>query len=59
MPKDKLDNFGMIEEVRNGLSIKLLEMMDIVKKRNDWGIEEIAEFDKQAKEKIRKAIVVE
>ncbi len=59
MPKAKLDNFGMIEEVRNGLSIKLLEMMDIVKKRNDWGIEEIAEFDKQAKEKIRKAIVVE
>lgn len=56
MPKAKLDNFGMIEEVRNGLSIKLLEMMDIVKKRNDWGIEEIAEFDKQAKEKICKAI---
>lgn len=56
MPKAKLDNFGMIEEVRNGFSIKLLEMMDIVKKRNDWGIEEIAEFDKQAKEKICKAI---
>lgn len=56
MPKAKLDNFGMIEEVRNGLSIKLLEMMDVVKKRNDWGIEEIAEFDKQAKEKICKAI---
>lgn len=59
MPKAKLDNFGMIDEVRNGLSIKLLEMMDVVKNRNDWGVEEIAEFDKQAKEKLRRAIVVE
>lgn len=56
MPKAKLDNFGMIEEVKNGLSIKLLEMMDVVKSRNDWGVEEIAEFEKKAKDKINKAI---
>ena len=56
MPKAKLDNFGMIDEVRNGLSIKLLEMMDVAKNRNDWGIEEIAEFENQARERLKKAI---
>ena len=56
MPKAKLDNFGMIDEIRNGLSIKLLEMMDVVKNRNDWGMEEIAEFENQARERLKKAI---
>ena len=56
MPKAKLDNFGMIDEVRNGLSIKLLEMMDVAKNRNDWSVEEIAEFENQARERLKKAI---
>ncbi len=56
MPKAKLDNFGLIEEVRNGLSLKLLEMMDIVKTKGDWGEQEIKEFDKHAKEMIKEAL---
>lgn len=56
MPKAKLDNFGLIEEVRNGLSLKLLEMMDIVKNKGDWGETEIKEFDEQAKNRILEAL---
>ena len=56
MPKAKLDNFGLIEEVRNGLSLKLLEMMDVVKSKGDWGETEIKEFDKLAKDRILKAL---
>lgn len=56
MPKAKLENFGLIEEVEKGLSIKLLEMMDVVRNKNEWGEVEIAEFDKQAKERLQKAI---
>lgn len=48
--------FGLIEEVRNGLSLKLLEMMDIVKTKGDWGEQEIKEFDKHAKEMIKEAL---
>lgn len=56
MPKAKLDNFGLIEEVRNGLSLKLLEMMDVVKSKGDWGETEIKEFDKLAKDRILEAL---
>ena len=56
MPKAKLDNFGLIEEVRNGLSLKLLEMMDIVKNKGDWGETEIKEFDESAKKRILEAL---
>lgn len=56
MPKAKLDNFGLVEEVRNGLSIKLLEMMDIVKSKGDWSETEIKEFDKLAKNRILEAL---
>ncbi len=56
MPKAKLDNFGLIEEVRNGLSLKLLEMMDVVKSKGDWGETEINEFDKLAKKRILEAL---
>lgn len=56
MPKAKLDNFGLIEEVRNGLSLKLLEMMDIVKSKGDWSETEIKEFDKLAKNRILEAL---
>lgn len=52
MPKAKLDNFGLIEEVRNGLSLKLLEMMDVVKNIGDWGEKQIREFDELSKHKI-------
>lgn len=56
MPKAKLDNFGLVEEVRNGLSLKLLEMMDIVKKDEDWGEQQIHEFEKLSKERILEAL---
>lgn len=56
MPKAKLDNFGLIEEVRNGLSLKLLEMMDIVENKGDWGETEIKEFDGSAKNRILEAL---
>lgn len=56
MPKAKLDNFGLVEEVRNGLSLKLLEMMDIVKKDGDWGEQQIHEFEKLSKERILEAL---
>ncbi len=56
MPKAKLDNFGLVEEVRNGLSLKLLEMMDIVKNKGDWGETEIKEFDGSTKNRILEAL---
>ena len=56
MPKAKLDNFGLVEEVRNGLSLKLLEMMDIVKSKGDWGVTEIKNFDKFATNRILEAL---
>lgn len=56
MPKAKLDNFGFIEEVRNGISLKLLEMMDIVENKGEWGETEIKEFDESAKKRILEAL---
>lgn len=56
MPKAKLENFGKIDEVKNGLSLKLLEMMDVVGEKGEWGSNEIAEFDNYAKEKLEKAL---
>jgi len=56
MPKAKVENFGTIDEIKNGLSLKLLEMMDIVRDKNEWGETEIAEFGKLAKERLKNAI---
>ena len=56
MPKAKLDNYGLAEEVRNGLSLKLLEMMDIVKETGEWGPKQISDFEKLAKERIIEAL---
>lgn len=56
MPKAKLDNFGFIEEVRNGISLKLLEMMDIVENKGEWGETKIKEFDESAKKRILEAL---
>ena len=50
MPKAKLANFGLDEEVRNGLSLKLLEMMDVVKEKGDWSENEIKVFNEEAKQ---------
>ncbi len=58
MPKAKLENFGLIDEVRNGLSIKLLEMMDVVKNNHEWGEKEISEFEEQAISRLQKAILM-
>ena len=58
MPKAKLENFGLIEEVRNGLSLKLLEMMEFVKCKGDWGETEIMGYEKIARDKILKALKV-
>lgn len=56
MPKAKLENFGLIDEVRNGLSLKLLEMMDVVKKKGDWDEIQIKEFEKNARKRIIDAL---
>lgn len=56
MPKAKLDNFGLIEDIRNGLSLKLLEMMDIVKVTGEWGETQICEFEEHAKGRILDAL---
>lgn len=58
MPKAKLENFGLIDEVRNGLSIKLLEMMDVVKNNHEWGEKEISEFEEQAISRLQEAILM-
>ena len=52
MPKAKLANFGLDEEVRNGLSLKLLEMMDVVKEKGDWSENEIKVFNEEAMRKL-------
>jgi len=56
MPKAKLANFGLDEEVRNGLSLKLLEMMNVVKEKGDWGENEIKVFNEEAKKRFQKAL---
>lgn len=56
MPKAKLANFGLDEEVRNGLSLKLLEMMDVVKVKGDWSENEIKVFNEEAKKRFQKAL---
>ena len=56
MPKAKLANFGLYEEVRNGLSLKLLEMMNVVKEKGDWGENEIKVFNEEAKQRFQKAL---
>lgn len=56
MPKAKLANFGLDEEVRNGLSLKLLEMMDVVKEKGDWSENEIKAFNEEAKQRFQEAL---
>lgn len=56
MPKAKLANFGLDEEVRNGLSLKLLEMMDVVKVKGDWSENEIKVFNEEAKLRFQEAL---
>lgn len=55
MPKAKLDNFGLIDEVRNGLSLKLLEMMDYVKNKGNWSEKQIKDFDDHSRNMFLKA----
>lgn len=56
MPKAKLNNFGRVEAVRNGLSLKLLEMMHVVEQEDHWGTEQIREFEEGAKRRIQDAL---
>lgn len=58
MPKAKLANFGLDEEVRNGLSLKLLEMMDVVKVKGDWSESEIKVFNEEAKQRFQEALSI-
>ena len=58
MPKAKLANFGLDEEVRNGLSLKLLEMMDVVKVKGDWSENEIKVFNEEAKQRFQEALSI-
>ena len=55
MPVAKYKNFGN-EALAQELSIKLNEMMDVVRIKGDWGSEEIAEFEKQSRERFLDAI---
>lgn len=56
MPCAKRDNFGRTEEVRNGLSLKLLEMMDVVKNEGEWKVSQIDEFERNSRQKILEAL---
>ena len=56
MPKAKLNNFGRVEAVRNGLSLKLLEMMHVVEQEDHWSTEQIREFEEGAKRRIQDAL---
>ena len=57
MPIAKYANFGQTQEVRDGLSIKLLEMMDVIKEYKNWDENSIYEFEEKAKEIIKNAII--
>ena len=56
MPKAKLNNFGRVEAVRNGLSLKLLEMMHVVEQEDHWGTEQIRAFEARAQHRIKDAL---
>ena len=55
MPMAKYKNFGN-EEVLKELSIKLNEMMSIVKESGEWCTDEIREFEKQSRQRLFTAI---
>lgn len=58
MPKAKLENFGNVEEIKNGLSIKLLEMMSRISGSNadQWQEKEIEKFGEECKERIKNSL---
>lgn len=55
MPMAKYKNFGN-EEVIKELSIKLNEMMQIVRNTGEWCTEEIQEFEKKSRSRLSNAI---
>ena len=55
MPKAKFENFGN-EAVLQELSIKLIEMMDVVRNKGEWGKTEIEEFEKKSIKILQDAI---
>ncbi len=55
MPKAKLENFGSVSGVHE-LSLKLNEMMEVVRKTGKWGPDEIRSFEEKAKERLLKGI---
>lgn len=55
MPKAKLENFGQGTGVHD-LSLKLNEMMEVVRKTGKWGPDEIRSFEEKAKERLFKGI---
>jgi len=55
MPKAKFDNFGKGEGVHE-LSLKLNEMMEVVRTKGDWGEKEIADFEKLSRARILNGI---
>ena len=55
MPKAKLENFGLGTGVHE-LSLKLNEMMEVVRKTGKWGPDEIRSFEEKAKERLLKGI---
>ena len=55
MPKAKLENFGLGTGVHD-LSLKLNEMMEVVRKTGKWGPDEIRSFEEKAKERLLEGI---
>lgn len=55
MPMAKYKNFGN-EDVLDGLSLKLKEMMEIVKDKGDWFTDEINKFEDAAKNRLLRGI---
>ena len=55
MPMAKYKNFGN-EVLAQDLSIKLIEMMDIVRIKGDWGKDEISDFETQARDSLLTSI---
>ena len=56
LPLAKYSNFGN-EIVLNELSLKLIEMIDVVKEKKVWSTSEINEFGIEARKKLCKGIV--
>lgn len=56
MPNAKCDNFGRDEALKE-LSIKLIEMMDVVRDMHEWSTPEIRDFEQKSRKRILQGII--